>query len=192
MSAEQLVSYSDPPVIETVLGVQFEPLSGLTAGHVGWYWRSILGDSWNSIAECGKVPEQVERFGKHHSLRVPRLGLKLQTQPESNRLQIKNDSGGRMLQIQDNRFLYNWIKKSESYPRYSVVRSSFDAHFEQFCQFVSDEGLGTIKLNQWEVTYVNRVPSGPLWKTPLDWGNVVPGLLSPVSDCEVALFENMT
>ena len=48
MTVEQPVSFERPPVVETVLGVQFKRLPGLTNAHLASFWRE-LGSDWPEI-----------------------------------------------------------------------------------------------------------------------------------------------
>lgn len=177
--ASELVSFREPPVVEVVLGIQFEPL-GLTCGHLGWYWRECLGDQWPHATEAPALPDQIETFGPRQSMQFPPLRLKFVPSPPTGRIQIRNSAMDRMVQVQDTRFVYNWIKTSDKYPRYSAVRKEFDGLLADFQGFASRTGLAGMKPNQWEVTYVNHVPAGPLWRTPAEGANVFPGLLNRV------------
>lgn len=49
--------------------------------------------------------------------------------------------------------------------------------WSQFKSFLSSRGLGEPLVNQWEVTYVNRVARCELWDSPSQWGRVFDGLL---------------
>ena len=51
--------FANPPIIELVLGVQFSPLTKLTAGHFGLFWKE-LGEDWTGPAD-GPLIE--DRFG---------------------------------------------------------------------------------------------------------------------------------
>ncbi len=44
--------YENPPVIETALSVQFDPIQGLTPAHFGWYWKSFLDSNWSKTTEA--------------------------------------------------------------------------------------------------------------------------------------------
>lgn len=46
----------------------------------------------------------------------------------------------------------------------------------QFEAFVERSGLGQVKYNQWELTYVDSFPRGEYWETPSDWGQILPNL----------------
>jgi uncharacterized protein (TIGR04255 family) len=93
------------------------------------------------------------------------------------RFRITNAAGDRMIQVQPNRFHYNWQKRDAVYPTYRTMRAEFDALFAAFCNFVVTAKLGQVAPNQWELTYVDQIHSGPLWETPADWHRIFPGLL---------------
>src|ERR1017187_6649118 len=44
MSERTLPDYDDPPVVETVLGVQFAPLQGWGVPHFGLFWNEIKNE----------------------------------------------------------------------------------------------------------------------------------------------------
>jgi uncharacterized protein (TIGR04255 family) len=47
-----LPSFGKPPVIEVVCGVQFEPVEGLLAPHLGSFWDQIRSE----FPRCREVP----------------------------------------------------------------------------------------------------------------------------------------
>jgi uncharacterized protein (TIGR04255 family) len=173
--SKKLANFSNPPVIEVVLGVQFEPL-GLTSGHLGWYWRECLGDEWPTIREVQSLPDQLELFDGNCSV-LPPFGMIFQTSIVPSRLQISHQSNDRMIQVQDTRFIYNWIKKEDTYPRYDEIRNEFVLQFGRFQSFIGKiKKTSILHLNQWEVTYVNHVPSGEVWMSPADGADVFSSL----------------
>jgi uncharacterized protein (TIGR04255 family) len=172
------VHFERPPVVETVLGVHFKPIPGLTAAHAGIFWREVLGTDWPKAVDAPLLADQTEKFegglswlgpGSVFQLALPHLS--------GSRLQVSSSAGDRMVQIQPNRFHYNWKSTGEDYPSYSKVRREFDHYFGQLARFVEDEGLGKISPFQWEVTYVDYVQPGELWHSLEDWHRVIPGLL---------------
>ncbi len=163
--------YANPPIIELVLGVQFDSIPGFTTGHSGWFWREHLGSDWK-VSEGQPVPEQTEAFGK---LLPGRMGFHLSQNPAS-RLMAENQAGDRLLQIQHSRMHYNWRKKDGEYPHFEQVFDEFNGHFTAFKEFVINAGLNPVVANQWEVTYVDNIPSGELWQRAEDFCKVFPGL----------------
>jgi uncharacterized protein (TIGR04255 family) len=179
--AEPLPDYERPPVVETVLGVQFDRLPRLKNAHLGAFWKTldrvewpVVEDApllleWPVVADAPPLPPQFEQFD---SVSGWARGVQVQlTQDPACRLQIKNGEDDRMIQVQNGRLHFNWLRKGGgSYPRFTRVRSEFAPLLERFKQFLSDENLGEFRPNQWEVTYVNHIPQGTVWRTPADWG----------------------
>ncbi len=163
--------YAKPPIVELVLGVQFDSIPGFTTAHSGWFWREYLGADWK-VSEGQLVPEQTEVFG---GLTPSRLAFQL-SQNAASRLLVENASGNRLLQLQHSRLHYNWRKKDEEYPHFGLVYDEFDRFFTAFKNFVDVAGLKPVVGNQWEVTYVDIIPSGELWNNVGDFNDVLPGL----------------
>jgi len=164
-----------------VLGVQFGPLPKFTNAHLGAFWK-CLGPGWPNIGDASALPPLFEKFSAEDRWTEPGLKLKIK-QDVSLRIQIRNDSGDRMVQVQNGRFHYNWLgEDGGAYPRYNTVRPEFDRLLEQFRSFLSDEDLGSLTEDQWEVTYVNHIPKGSVWNTVDEWAEVFcPVATLPVS-----------
>jgi len=169
-------SFRHPPVVETVIGVQFEPLPKMTNAHLGAFWKT-LGPDWPNVTDAPRIEDQFERFD------APRFfgGFQFKlTQNLTARLQIRDSSGDRMIQVQNCRFDYNWLgEKGDEYPRFSQVRPEFDEMFRRYERFIGEAGLGDMKPAQWEITYVNHIPKGTVWESPEDWAGVFRGLPIP-------------
>jgi hypothetical protein len=50
------VDYENPPVVKTVLGVQFEPLATFSNAHLGAFWKRLDADAW-PITKCHSPPK---------------------------------------------------------------------------------------------------------------------------------------
>ncbi|HEV2970733.1 MAG TPA: TIGR04255 family protein [Pirellulales bacterium] len=171
--------YERPPVVETVLGVQFDQIVNFGNAQLGAFWKTLDLAEWASVTDAPALVSQFEQFGDAVKWQ-PQLGIQF-TQVPRTRLQIKNSNGDRMIQIQDNRVHFNWSKSEESsYPRYPAVRNGFEYALRRFVDFISEEHLGEFRPNQWEVTYINNIPKGTVWRVPSDWGFF--RLLAGVSD----------
>lgn len=170
--------YAKPPVVELVLGVQFDPIPGFTGGHSGWFWKEHLGASWKA-SDAAPVGEATESFGPKVP---PKMMLQLREATGVSRLMVENETGDRLVQMQRTRFHYNWRKgkTADDYPHYEAVYTEFLRHYTAFRAFVRDTAkLGMIVPNQWELSYIDSVPPGELWQTPADLANVFPGLFPP-------------
>jgi uncharacterized protein (TIGR04255 family) len=158
-----LRDFSSPPVVETVLGVQFAPLS-FAIPHFGLYWSRIQSEfpQYRVLPPLGHVREQ---FGAPSGGTIWK-GIEL-VQELDIRCWFLDKPGNQIIQIQRDRFIYNWqkISGSEVYPRYENVRVRFEAEWRQFRDFLEESGFGKPEVNQCEVTYVNHLEYGKGWKS---------------------------
>jgi len=160
-----LPDFDNPPVVETVLGVQFEPLPLVQTAHLGLLWDEFRS-SFPKTEDRPPLDPVVERFPEKPSAR---FGLKLQTfdKPPVPRFWFVNEQGNEMIQVQNDRFIKNWRKQGagEHYPHYDgTIRSNFDRDYRIFLSFLDRNKLGTPRVNQCEVTYVNHILSGEGWE----------------------------
>jgi uncharacterized protein (TIGR04255 family) len=163
-----LPDFYDPPVVETVLSVHFDPLSAMRTAHFGLYWGEVR-DRFPVTEEHGELPSLVEWSPERPQ---PLVGIQFQAleAPPAPRFWFTNERGTELIQIQRDRFLKNWRKTGDGdqYPRYERVREGFDKDFSSFAQFVSRNQLGTIRVKQCEVTYINHIVAGAGWVTHAD------------------------
>ena len=162
------ISYARPPVVETVLGVQFDRLPALSNSHWGVFWKSLDQKEWPNIEDAAPLANQIERFTD-----AARWGAGLQiqlTDDPTSRCRIKNRLGDRMIQLQNTRLHLNWLGElGGEYPRYETMRTEFEQNYRRFSDFVVAENVGSLKPNQWEISYVNHIPKGTVWQTVSDW-----------------------
>src|SRR5436309_10921680 len=91
-----LPDYTNPPVVETVLGVQFDRLPGFTNAHLGAFWSKLDTNEWPEVADAPPLQPQFERFTE--AAKWSR-GLQFQLTPiPPGRVQIRNANGDRMIQ----------------------------------------------------------------------------------------------
>lgn len=172
---DRLPKYDSPPIVETVLSVQFAPLQNYSSAHGGWFWKGYLGKEWSRVQNAPRLDDQFERFGDE-MIWGRGGGFRIVTQPEPERLQIIRADNERMIQVQDTRLIFNWKKQEAVYPSYDKLLPEFHEVFSAFKKFAADNANSTIQTNQWEVTYVNFIPKGELWQTVDDWQQIIPAL----------------
>jgi len=181
MKDTALPDYENPPLVETVLGVQFEKLAGFKNAHMGAFWKMLGSNNWPTVIDAPLLPVQLESFTD--SARWAKVMQFMVTQDPTFRMQTTNKDGDRMIQLQNGRLLVNWQKKEgDKYPRFNTVRKDFDVVLGHFIQFMKAEALGDFRPNQWEVMYLNHIPKGTVWQTPKDWGFFLP--VQPVPKVE--------
>lgn len=154
--------FTNPPVDETVLSVQFAPIAGFGAPHFGLYWATIRRE-FERFQMQPPIASVTEQFGPSPRV-APRMGIQFVTEPEL-RCWFLDQSGGRLLQVQRDRFIHNWrrITGNELYPRYPSIRTTLHKEWLGFCAFLDREKLGQPQVNQCEVTYVNQIEIGNGW-----------------------------
>ena len=184
-------TFLDPPIIELVLGVQFSPLTKLTSGHFGLFWKS-LSEEWSLPSDAPALSDEFETFDVPPWRKAQMMQFSLGPAPTPGRFMVTHRNGDRLIQMQPSRFHLNWRKKDGQtrYLSYKTLIAEFEEAFKKFSEFVRERELGTILPNQWELTYVNAFPKGPHWKTPADWSNVLPSLFSdlfPVNGLGIGL-----
>ncbi len=154
-----LPNYKKPPVVEVALSVQFEQLTEMRTHHVGLLWAEYR-KRFPNIEEHPLLEPVFETFLNTSSPR-PRLTVRITESPEFPRCWFLNPEKTRLIQVQNDRFIYNWrkVEGDEEYPRYEDVRDNFLKELHIFTNFIGREKLGEVKPNHCDVTYVNSIPT---------------------------------
>lgn len=159
-----LADFDEPPVVETVLSLQFEKLTAMQVVHFGVFWNRIRS-RFPITEERSALPSIVERFPDQVA-GAGRIQFEAVEVPPLPRIWMVNGTGTEMIQLQNDRFIKNWRKAGEAdlYPHYEpVIKPAFERDFREFQSFLAEERLGEIKVTQCEVTYVNHIVSGSGW-----------------------------
>jgi len=183
LSALVRPDFDRPPVVETVLSVQFERLAPMGVVHFGSLWQKFK-PAFQRTEERPALEPAFERFTEPTAQRA-RLQFEAVEAPPLPRLWFVNEAGDEMIQVQNDRFIKNWRKAdaNPSYPRYEkVVKPGFERDWELFKTFVAEEQLGDIKVNQCEVTYVNHIVSGDGWDKMDEVEKIFTFLAQPPAD----------
>lgn len=159
---EDLPDFRKPPLAETVLSLQFEPIAGLTTAHLGLLWQRFR-ERLPLIEEQPPLPPVVEKFGPPAPAQVE---VTVEEKPPVPRLWFLNQAKTELIQVQADRFIHNWrkIEGLEPYPRFEPIRDKFRNEVDTLVQFLKDEGMGTPVVNQCEVTYVNHIEPSGVWQ----------------------------
>lgn len=166
-----LPDFNKPPVIETVLGMQFSPFKSFGIPHFGLYWSKILVD-YPRFEVQPPLTRIVEEF-KEKPFKPSNVEIELAPIPEV-RCWFITHSENHLIQIQNDRFIYNWrkVKDKEEYPHYDSIKPEFVKEWKRFCQFLEEIKLGIPDINQCEITYVNHIEIGKGWKSYGDLNKV--------------------
>jgi uncharacterized protein (TIGR04255 family) len=134
-----LPDFERPPVVEVVVGVQFEEL-GLKVPHLGLLWQKYRG-RFPHVDQRPALDPVVERFGVPAP---PIPSLTLMDQPPANRLWFMTEAQDELIQVQPDRLILNWrnFEAKHGYPRYEAVEQGFLSTFATFTEFLTEQGLG--------------------------------------------------
>ncbi|MBM3735918.1 MAG: TIGR04255 family protein [Acidobacteria bacterium] len=161
-----LPDFKKPPVAETVLSLQFEPIAGLTSAHLGLLWTKFRRDM-PLIEEHPPLPPVYENFDAHPA---PRVEVSIEDKSPTPRLWFLNQQKNELIQVQPDRLIRNWRRTEEldAYPRYEPIRTKFREEVARVEEFLRDEGLGAVSVRQCEVTYVNHIAPAGVWTSHAD------------------------
>lgn len=148
--------FLNPPVAEVALSVQFKRLEKLTTSYIGLLWANIYRERFPKTEELKPLDPMLEIIPGQE---LPKLNisLELKDKPPTHRCWFLNDQGTELVQVQQDRFAYNWRKEESNndYPRFENVFRNFQDEYRLFSEFIENEGLGTLTPNQCDITYVN-------------------------------------
>lgn len=165
--AEGLPTYENPPVVEVVCGVFFQPIK-LQLPHYGLLWQKFKGD-YPRFEEAIPLIRAAANAGEitltAADIPLPRLWF------------ISADDTS-VVQIQRNCFLTNWrrVRPTDEYPRYQKVIELHNDRLTSFKTFLEEQELGSLVPNYYEMTYVNHLPQGDGWETLDEIGELFPDL----------------
>ncbi|MEO8547142.1 MAG: TIGR04255 family protein [Sphingomicrobium sp.] len=148
-------NFENPPLIERAISVVFEPLTKLSIGDYGLFWADILAEFPTSEA-MEPVAAEVEQF---ENFRPRQVGIQLVSAGMLPRAAFRNAAKGELVQLQNDRFGFNWIKTSDDhkYPHFEATVDRFFGLLDRFSDYARRRDLGHIKITQCELTNVNVV-----------------------------------
>jgi uncharacterized protein (TIGR04255 family) len=161
------ISYERPPLVEVSFGVRFAPLAGLRSAHYGQYWQRLRPDFVNTFDKppVGIPSAPSAAFGQAEWFPLPRVWFEHRDQEQ-------------LIQLQPDGFFFNWrrLKPQTEYPRFSKLEPMFQKQLSKFLAFLSEESLGLLIVQGYELTYVNHIYEGEGWSSVTDIGSVFPDL----------------
>ena len=145
----KLPSYQHPPLVEVVIGTQFENIKGLIPLYLSDFWEKI---GKNIFLE----PVPADSFPKLNQ----EPGIQIYTGPQPARYIFGNIVGDSLIQLQHDRFIYNWKKINQDipYPRYEKIIKDFYDFYMHFEKTLQEVNIASLKLEMLELTYVNIIP----------------------------------
>ena len=178
----RLPKFSTPPVVEVALSVQFE--SPVLAAPLLWRRWSQVDDQFPHVQEVPPVIPVIETFDQPPRTGGPHVELRVSSAPLPIRLWMMTSSKTELVQLQPDRFGYNWRKLSpkDQYPSYAVIRGKFSTQWTDFERFIAENKLERLAPVQCEVTYVNHIRSQGIWADHSEIQKVIPSLTPQLTE----------
>lgn len=157
------VRFTRPPVTEVVCGITFDLRElPLRTVHVGQFWERVR-QRFPNVSEVPPLPAIIELLAAPSSSIPEALLTNL---PPLRRSWFSSEDGFDLLQLQEDRFLYNWkwISKDTPYPEYTAIIAEFEKYVAEFDAFAKDESVGRLVIQQFELSYVNHIDSAHGYK----------------------------
>ena len=154
-----LPDFDNPPVIEVVLGVQFDQIHGFQTIHASELWGEFR-EEFPLVQEVPPLTPTYETFGTNP------LGVNVRFEVNTGpapfpRLWFLSSEHAQLIQFQPDRFVHNWRKArhGDVYPRYENIRYSFQSELRKIERFFKSHQLGELIPNQCEISYINHITS---------------------------------
>lgn len=157
---DHLPDFSNPPLNEVVVGVQFAPPKDYQQIYAGEVWKLYR-------KEFPKIEEQLPLVPVFETFGLPSKGrqqIGLVTGAAHDRFWFLRLDGEELIQFQQDRLLHNWRKigdETNEYPRFESMTKRFRSELDQLQKYMSGLSLQTLSINQCEISYINHItPTG--------------------------------
>ena len=163
--------FENPPLIERAITIAFRKLEGLTLGDYGLFWSRLRGEF--PISEVASpIVQELETYD---GPKIAQPQIQLLAENTLPRGLFRNPEKGELIQLQPDRFSFNWIKtgSDHSYPHSETVLTRFFTLFSEFAAFVNERELGEIVPTQCELTNVNVIPVSDVGESFTDIATVM-------------------
>lgn len=148
------VRFDRPPIAEVACGLLFNPV-GLKTVHIGQLWE-IYRKEFPRAEEAAPINAVIEPSGLSaaNKLQVGFMDI-----PDLRRSWFLDAEGRHLIQIQADRFLFNWKREvgTDQYPSFESVFARFEKYLGDFAAFLKEHRLGELVYRQFELTYVNLI-----------------------------------
>jgi uncharacterized protein (TIGR04255 family) len=152
-----VAEFSKEPLTEVVFGVEFNALE-FSSVHFGLYWQMIR-----------------EKFPNQPLDRPPIGEIELLSiLPKLRRVWFESEDKKQLIQLQSNRFHYNWRRQSdtENYPHYEEIYPQFIEEWNRFQDWWLKTEGSPLQPIRYELTYLNQINDYFDWNDPSDYSKV--------------------
>ena len=169
-------SFRRPPVTEVAIAAQFGEIRGLTGPHMGLLWQRYR-DSFPKLEVHPALGPRFERSGPAQGRDLPSSSI------ESLRLARGSSGATKHTWFKSNRTDSSSIgagSRATTTPGISMCGPRLRRTLASSRSSSRTSGWVSPRLNQWELTYVNHIPSGDGWHRHGELDSVIPMLAQSV------------
>jgi uncharacterized protein (TIGR04255 family) len=147
-----LIVFSNPPVQETAMSVEFQPMPALSASRL-----VEVRNSWSPPYDHQEDHPALPAIPLEGDMPFIQFGPGVP--PVSLRLWGEDRASGRLLQIQQDRLILNWRRLSPdlTYPGYPTLLEEFASRWQGLVTALGVAGLPVPRPTTAEYTYVNVI-----------------------------------
>lgn len=147
----KLPSYKNPPVVEVIMGVQFNNKMNIRTLDFADFWARLGRDVFGRYQEAPPLdPIIIQQQNT--------INFEFASTPPSPRYIFVNEDVSALVQVQRDRFLYNWKKlKDGEYPRYKNILPEFMGYYAVLDEFYKAKSKEILEPAILELTYVNII-----------------------------------
>jgi len=143
--------FDKSPLAEVIFGVEFNAESFSTV-HFGLYWQEIK-----------------EKFTQKPLDRPPIGDTELiSLLPSLRRVWFESKDQKELIQLQDNRFYYNWRKRDEEYPHFEKIHPKFLVEWNRFTDWWAKNEKNQLTPIRYQMSYVNQIEADLGWHSVED------------------------
>jgi len=153
---EHLPDFTNPPLDEVVIGVQFAPVPGYNSLHSKGVWE-LFQSEYPKAIEQPLIETQFETFGGNIDA-GPRIHVG--APPVGSRLWFMSEDENHLLQFQSDRLIANWRRQpnAQPYPRFEGISAAYEDNLQRLVSHFLKNFNYSADVNQAEVAYINIIP----------------------------------
>lgn len=138
--------FEKSPLAEVIFGVEFNA-QNFSAVHFGLYWQEIK-----------------EKFAQRPLDRPPIEDNQfISLLPPLRRVWFESNDKKELIQLQDNRFYYNWRKRDQEYPYFEKILPLFLAEWEKLTNWWLKTEEKKLQPIRYQMSYVNQIEADLGW-----------------------------
>ena len=153
---EHLPDFTDPPLADVVVGVQFAPVPSYASVYAMEIW-DLYKERFPKVLEQPILEPQFETFSGVNAQSGPTIRFGT---PVGSRIWFLSEDENHVLQFQPDRFIINWRRQpiSQQYPRFEGIAATFADNLRQLEERFVSRFAYKIDINQAEIGYINVIP----------------------------------